>query len=58
MIKSMYENIKSRLKCNNELSAEFSCCLCVRQCEYLSPFYLQYLLIILKIFSVYTELKG
>ena len=38
MIKSMYENIMSRVKCNNELSEEFSCCLGVRQSECLSPF--------------------
>ena len=57
-IKSMYENIKSRVKCTNELSDEKSCCLGVRKVECLSPFYLQRLLMILKIFSTYTELKG
>ena len=40
VIKSMYQNIKSKVKCNNELSDEFSCCLGVRQGECLSPFYL------------------
>ena len=38
VIKSMYENINSRVKSNNELSDEFTCCLGVRQCERLSPF--------------------
>ena len=38
VIKSMYENIKSRIKSNNELSDEFTCCLGVRQGECLSPF--------------------
>lgn len=38
VIKSMYENIKSRVKSNNELSDEFTCCLGVRQGECLSPF--------------------
>lgn len=38
VIKSMYESIKSRVKCNNELSEEFTCCLGVRQGECLSPF--------------------
>ena len=40
VIKSMYENIKSRVKCNNELREEFSCCLGVRQGECLSSFLL------------------
>ena len=34
----MYENIKSRVKSNNELSEEFICCLGVTQGECLSPF--------------------
>ena len=38
VIKGMYENIKSRVKNNNELSDEFTCCLGVRQGECLSPF--------------------
>ncbi|MES9880123.1 MAG: reverse transcriptase family protein, partial [Sedimenticola sp.] len=38
VIKSMYENIKSRVKFNNQLSEEFSCMLGVRQGECLSPF--------------------
>ena len=38
VIKSMYENIKSWVKSNNELSDEFTCCLGVRQGECLSPF--------------------
>ena len=38
VIKSMYENIKSRVKSHNELSDEFSCCLGVRQGKCLSPF--------------------
>ena len=33
----MYENIKSRVKCNNEISDDFSCFLGVRQGECLSP---------------------
>ena len=33
VIKSMYENIKSRVKSHNELSDEISCCLGVRQGE-------------------------
>ena len=31
VIKSMYESIKSRVKSNNELSDDFTCCLGVRQ---------------------------
>ena len=42
VIKSMYQNIKSKVKCNNELSDEFSCCLGVRQGECLSPFFICY----------------
>ena len=38
VIKSMYKNTKSRVKSNNELSDEFTCCLGVRQGECLSPF--------------------
>ncbi len=38
VVKSMYENIKSRVKFNNCLSEEFSCELGVRQDECLSPF--------------------
>ena len=34
----MYENIKSRVKSNNELSNEVTCCLGVRQGECLSAF--------------------
>ena len=43
VIKSMYQNIKSKVKCNNELSDEFSCSLGVRQGECLSSFYLLFL---------------
>ena len=32
----MYENIKCRVNCNNELSEEFQCCVGVRQGECLS----------------------
>ena len=57
-IKSINENIKSRVKYDNELSDEFSCCLRMRQDECLFPF-LQCLLMILKIFfSMYTEQNG
>lgn len=38
VIKSMYESIKSRVKYDNELSEEFTCCSGVRQGECLSPF--------------------
>ena len=38
VIQSMYENIKSRVKLNNELSEAFECSLGVRQGECLSPF--------------------
>ena len=38
VIKSMYENIKSMVKSNNELSDQFTCSLGVRQGECLSPF--------------------
>ena len=38
VIKSMYDNIKSRVKSNNELIDEFTCCLGVRQGDCLSPF--------------------
>ncbi len=38
VIKSMYANIKSRVKFNNNLSEGFSCELGVRQGECLSPF--------------------
>ena len=34
----MYESIKSRVKSNNELSDDFTCCLGIRQGECLSPF--------------------
>lgn len=37
IIRSMYENVKSRVKYNNRLSEEFECYL-VRQGESLSPF--------------------
>ena len=33
----MYENKKSRVKCNNEISDELSCCLGVKHGECLSP---------------------
>ena len=51
---TLYENIKSRVKCNKESSDELSCCLGVGQCECLSLFYLQYLLMELNMFSMYT----
>ena len=38
IIKSIYANIKSRVRFNNSLSEEFSCMLGVRQGESLSPF--------------------
>ena len=38
VIRSMYENIKSRVKSDNNLSNDFSCLLGVRQGECLSPF--------------------
>ena len=38
IIRSMYENVKSRVKYNNRLSEEFECYLGVRQGESLSPF--------------------
>lgn len=38
VIKSMYDNIKSKVKFNNQLSEEFTCMLGVRQGECLSPF--------------------
>ena len=38
VIKSMYENIKSRVKYDNLLSNDFTCLLGVRQGECLSPF--------------------
>ena len=38
VIKSMYECVKSKVKCNNVLSEEFMCTLGVRQGECLSPF--------------------
>ncbi|MCG7875034.1 MAG: reverse transcriptase domain-containing protein [Candidatus Thiodiazotropha endolucinida] len=38
IIKSMYENVKSRVRFQNQLSEEFSCMLGVRQGECLSPF--------------------
>jgi hypothetical protein len=38
IVKSIYESVKSRVKCNNELSDEFPCLLGVRQGECLSPF--------------------
>ncbi len=41
VIKSMYDNIKSKVKSNNQLSEEFTCMLGVRQGECLSPFILQ-----------------
>ncbi len=38
IIKSIYNNVKTRVKYNNQLSDEFSCSLGVRQGECLSPF--------------------
>ena len=38
VIKSMYENIKSRVKSNNKLSDELTCCLGVRLGECFSTF--------------------
>ena len=38
VIKSMYQNVKSKVKLNNSLSDGFECNLCVRQGECLSPF--------------------
>ncbi len=38
VIKSMYNNVKTRVKYNNQLSDEFPCVLGVRQGECLSPF--------------------
>ena len=38
VIKSMYNSVKSMVRYNNYLSSEFSCYLCVRQGECLSPF--------------------
>ena len=40
IIQSMYKNIKSRVKFENDLSDEFSSYIGVRQGECLSPFYL------------------
>ena len=39
IIQSMYKNIKSRVKFENDLSDEFSSYIGVRQGEYLSPFF-------------------
>ena len=39
VIKSMYEDVKSRVKFNNELSEPFDRYLGVRQGECLSPFF-------------------
>ena len=38
VIKSMYQNVKSKVKLNNSLSDGFECNLGVRQGECLSPF--------------------
>jgi len=38
IIKSMYENVRSRVKYNNTLSDDFNCFLGVRQRESLFPF--------------------
>jgi len=38
IIKSMYENVRSRVKYNNTLSDDFNCFLGVRQGESLFPF--------------------
>ncbi len=38
IIKSIYENVKSSVKCNNTLSEDLSCFLGVRQGDCLSPF--------------------
>ena len=38
VIKSMYQNVKSKVKYNNELSDSFNSYLGVRQGECLSPF--------------------
>ena len=38
VIKSMYQNVKSRVKYNNQLSDNYSCFLGVAQIECLSPF--------------------
>ena len=45
MIRSMYENIKSRVKYDNQLSNDFTCLLGVRRGECISPF----------LFSVYSN---
>ena len=37
VIKSMYSNLKSRVKFDNRVSSDFTCCLEVRQGECLSP---------------------
>ena len=59
VIKSMYENINSRVKSNNELSDEFTCCLGVRQCERLSPFlFAMHVNDIEEFFSILKGLKG
>ena len=38
IIRSMYDNVRSRVKYNNTISEDFECCLGVRQGESLSPF--------------------
>ena len=38
IIRSIYNSVKSRVKCNNTLSEAFSCNMGVRQGECLSPF--------------------
>ncbi len=38
IVKSIYNNVKTRVKHNNQVSEEFSCILGVRQGECLSPF--------------------
>ena len=45
IIRSMYESIKLKVKCDNQLSNEFACISGVRQGECLSPF----------LFSVYVN---
>jgi hypothetical protein len=48
IIISMYNDIKSHVKLNNQISNEFTCILGVRQGECLSPFYFICFLMTLK----------
>ena len=58
VIKSMYENIKSRVKYDNLLSNDFTCLLGVRQGECLSPFLFSMYVNDLEEMLVSNEFKG